>query len=363
MLQILLNTDCEGPLALNDNAFELCREFLPPLGARFFIQVSRYEEYLTGLAQRPGYQAGDTLRFILPFLRARGVTNAMLRDFSTRSLRLVPGAEQAYRFLHGFNFPIFEISTSYRHFAEAVGVRLGFKAEQIFCTELDLDRYRCPEAESAELLELMQEIAAAPDIELPPSATSASDLPEPVREAVGRLDRIFGERLPALKIGALCREVKPLGAAEKAKAVADSLSRTGLKMTDAIYVGDGSTDVAAFEAVRAGGGLALSFNGNGAAVRAAEVVVVSDCAWPIALLLAVFRQWGQEGVLEVAAPETRSKSRALVLPEAMIEPIARGLEGRVFNLYMSNHPSLEKIIQESEAMRAKLRGEAIAKLG
>ena len=100
------------------------------------------------------------------------------------------------------------------------------------------------------------------------------------------------------------REVNPMGGAEKAKAVADSLAKTGLKLADTIYVGDSSTDVQAFEAVRAGGGLALSFNGNRYAVDAAEVVVVSDCAWSIGMLVAIFRLWGKEGVLEVAVPGT-----------------------------------------------------------
>ena len=127
MLQIQLNTDCEGPLALNDNAFELCREFIKPHGDRFFTQVSRYGDYLADIAKQPEYQAGDTLKLILPFLKAHGVSNAMIRDFSSQSLRLVPGAEEAYRFLHGFKFPIFEISTSYRQFAEAVGDQAGVR--------------------------------------------------------------------------------------------------------------------------------------------------------------------------------------------------------------------------------------------
>ncbi len=128
-------------------------------------------------------------------------------------------------------------------------------------------------------------------------------------------------------------------------------------------MGDSRTDVQAFEAVRAGGGLAISFNGDRYAVKAAEVVVVSDCAWSVGMLAAIFRLWGKDGVLEVAAPERRDKSRALVLPEEMIEPIAMGLQGHQFNIYLSTGPDLEKLIQESEAMRAKLRGEASAALG
>ncbi len=363
MPNLQLDTACEGPLALNDNAFELCREFIKPQGDRFFQQVSRYDDYLAGVAKKPGYKSGDTLKLILPFLKAHGLTNAQIEAYSRENVTLTPGAEGAFKFLHGLNFPIFEISTSYRPFAEAVGLKLGFTKERIFCTELDLDRYSLSTAEAEELKRLQGEIVAAPAIELPPDAATAADLPAPATEAIGVLDRIFWERLPAMAIGALCQEVNPIGGPEKAKAVADSVAKTGLSLADTIYVGDSLTDVQAFEAVREGGGLAISFNGNRDAVNAAEVIVVADSAWPLALLAAIFQLWGKQGVLEMACPETRDKSRSLVLPEAVIEPIGMGLEGHLFNLYDQSAENLDKVIEESQAMRAKLRGEAVAALG
>jgi energy-converting hydrogenase A subunit R len=363
MPRMQLDTGCEGPLALNDNAFELCREFIKPQGDRFFQQVSRYDDYLAGVAKKPGYKSGDTLRLILPFLKAHGLTNAQIEAYSRENVTLAPGAEGAFKFLHTLNFPIFEISTSYRPFAEAVGLKLGFTKERIFSTELDLDRYSLSTAEAEELQRLQGEIVAAPAIELPPEAATPADLPAPVIEAIGVLDRIFWDRLPAMAIGALCQEVNPMCGPEKAKAVADSVTQTGLSMADTIYVGDSLTDVQAFEAVREGGGLAISFNGNRDAVNAAEVIVVADTAWPLALLAAIFQLWGKQGVLEVASPETREKSRSLVLPEAVIEPIGMGLEGHLFNLYDQSAENLDKVIEESQAMRAKLRGGAIAGLG
>jgi len=362
MPNLQLDIDCEGPLALNDNAFELCREFIQPQGDRFFQQVSRYDHYLVEVANRPGYQSGDILKLMLPFLKAHGLSNAQIEAYSRKNVRLVPGAEGAFKFLHSRDFPIFEISTSYRPFAEAVGLKLGFKKERIFSTELDLDRYSLSAAEAEELMRLQDEIAATPAIELPPDA-AAADLPAPVAEAIAVLDRIFWERLPAMEIGVLLQEVNPIGGPEKAKAVTDSLAQTKLTMADMVYVGDGITDVQAFEAVRAGGGLAISFNGNRYAVNAAEVIVVADSAWPIAMLMAIFQLWGKEGVLEVACPETREKSRCLVLPEAVIEPIAMGLEGHVFNLYDQSAENLDQVVEESQVMRAKLRGETIAALG
>jgi energy-converting hydrogenase A subunit R len=362
MPPVQLDINCEGPLALNDIAFELCREFIQPQGDTFFQQVSRYDNYLTEVAKRPGSKAGDSLKLILPFLKANGLTNAQVEPYSRKNVKLMPGAEGAFKFLHSRDFPIFEISTGYRPFAEAVGQRLGFKKARIIATELDLDRYSLSAAEAGELKRLQGEIVAAPAIELPPDA-AAADLPAPVAEAVAVLDRIFGERLPAMEIGALLQDVNPIGGPEKAKAVADSLAPTKLSMADMAYVGDSLTDVAAFEAVRAKGGLAISFNGNRYAVNAAEVIVVSDSAWPLAMLMAILQLWGKEGVLEVACPETRDKSRCLVLPEAVIEPIAMGLEGHLFNLYDQSAENLDQVVEESQAMRAKLRGEAVAALG
>ncbi|MBI4643088.1 MAG: hypothetical protein HY743_05020 [Deltaproteobacteria bacterium] len=363
MHPLQLDTDCEGPLALNDNAFELCREFIQPDGARFFQQVSRYDDYLADVAKKPEYQAGDTLKLVLPFLKAHGLTNGQISDYSRKNIKLVPGVEAAYKFLHAQDFPIFEISTSYRQFAEAVGKKLGFSPKNIFCTELDLDRYSLTAAEIEELLKFQQEIATAPEIVLPPEAASPEDLPAPVREAIQVCDRVFWERVPQMDIGVIYREVQPVGGPDKARAVAESLERTGLTMADVIYVGDSITDVQAFEAVRAGGGLSISFNGNRYAVKAAEVSIIADNAWPVALIASVFLLWGKEGVMELATKGTAGASRYLVLPEAVIDILMRGLKGRNFNLYATSNRDPEKIAQESMAMRARLRGAAVASLG
>jgi predicted HAD superfamily phosphohydrolase len=358
-----LATDCEGPLALNDNAFELCRDFLGPQGGRFFQLVSRYDDCLADVLKRPDYQAGCTLKLILPFLKARGLTNAQVEAYSQQHLALTPGAAEAYRFLHGLALPIFMVSTSYQQFVGAVGDRLGFDPARLFCTELDLDRYSLAPGEAEELARLQAEILAAPDLQWPAHAKKWEDLPAATQETINRFDAIFWERLAAMDIGALLREVNLIGAAEKARAVEQGLAESGLTLKDTIYVGDSITDVQAFKKVRGGGGVALSFNGNRYAIEAAELVVVSNSAWSVALLCSVFRLWGKEGLLELASPETKDKSRYLVLPEAEIETIMPGLNGRQVNLYLSNHPKLEAVIKESETMRRRLRGDAVGALG
>jgi len=363
MPSLQLLTNCEGPLALNNNAFELCRDFVLPDGVRFFQQVQRYVDYLAEVVKKPGHQAGDALKLILPFFKAHGLTNAQISDYSRKSIMPVPGVEAAYKFLHTQGFPIFEISTSYRQFAEAVGGRLGFDAAHIFGTELDLDRYSLSPAEKEELLRLQQEIVAAAEIELPLEAQSPEDLPPAVQEAIKLCDHIFGERLPEMDIGVIYREVNPVGGLDKARALEESLARSGLKMSEVIYVGDNSTDVQALAAVRTGGGLGISFNGNRHAVQAAEVSIIADNAWPVALAASVFLLWGKEGVMELATKGAAGASRYLVLPEAVIDTLMRGLQGRNFNLYSTSTRDPEEIAKESMAMRARLRGAAVVARG
>jgi energy-converting hydrogenase A subunit R len=362
MHKVQLITDCEGPLALNDSAFELCRDFITPMGDRLYQQVSRYNDYLAEVAKKPD-PSGNTLKLILPFLKAYGLTNAQLADQASKTAALMPGAAGAYKFLHGREFPIFAISTGFRPFAEAVGLKLGFDRDHILATDLDLDRFDLAASEAGELKRLAEEIADAPAIEVTADAKSLADLPGPTQETIATLDRIFGERLPAMEIGAILEEVKPLGGPGKAQAVTDSLAKTGLARSDTIYVGASSTDVQALETVRTGAGLAISFNGDQPAVAAAEVVMVSDSAWSLALVTAIFQLWGKEGVLEVAAPETRNKSRSLVLPEEVIDPIMGGLDGHMVNIYLSASKDRAAMAKEGQAMTAKLRGAAVAGLG
>lgn len=358
MHQVQLHTALEGPLALNNIALELCREFLPPDGAAFFTQVSRYDAYLADLAPKPGHQAGDALKLILPFLKSAGLTNDRVAEYCRQHLTLMPRAEAAYPFLHTLNFPMFASSAGYRPFAQAVAAKLGFVPERLYCTDLDLDRYELSEAEAGELRRLLGEIVAAPAIAWPSEAKTPADLAPEAQEAVGLMERIFGEQIPGLDIGRIYQEVKPRGGPEKASDLENGLAQTGLNLANAMYVGDSRTDAPALEKVRAGGGVALAFNADRHAIKAAEIIVVADTAWPVALLVAVFLEWGKEGVVELAQSTRPGGSKYLAIPEAMIEPIMMGLQGgKTFNLYHPGTSRREEVIRDSEAMRRGLRGE------
>jgi hypothetical protein len=74
-------TDCEGPLTRNDNAQEIAERFIPD-GAELFARLSKYDDFLADVVCKPGYNAGDTLRLLPPFLKAFAVTDEDVEAFS-----------------------------------------------------------------------------------------------------------------------------------------------------------------------------------------------------------------------------------------------------------------------------------------
>lgn len=332
MAHVQYVTDLEGPLTLNDNAFEIAAHFLPN-GAHFFALISRYDDVLADIVKRSGYQAGDTLKLIVPFLKAFGLCDRDLREFSRTTLKLVPGAREALRRIT-LQMPTFIISTSYEPYVRAVCEAFEFPFGNAYCTKISLDAYALSARERQELLSLYNQIVERPQIEIPSGARRLEALSARDRQTVEFLDKIFWKDIWGMEIGRVFREIQPVGGPEKARALREIAQRTGIALAQTIYVGDSITDVEALELVRREGGIALAFNGNGYALRAAEFGCVSANALMLAELAEAFAQGGREHVLHRRFEQAEL---AVQIDDAFIA--------------------------RSEQMRRRLRGEAIGSLG
>ncbi|NLK25542.1 MAG: hypothetical protein GX307_03080, partial [Euryarchaeota archaeon] len=175
----------EGPITKNDNAFELCATFIDK-GSALFKVISRYDDILADVVQRPGYKAGDTLRLILPFLKAYGVTDSSMLDFSRKNILIMPGARKTMRFVQEF-MSSFVVATSYEHYISAVCDAIGFPMENVYCTALNMDAVRMNQWEADSLKKIAHEIAGMPVPRIPENATCLDDLSPQDRAVVRRL--------------------------------------------------------------------------------------------------------------------------------------------------------------------------------
>ncbi len=330
--------DCEGPLTLNDNAFEYCKAIIPK-GAYFFKQISRFDDYLADIKKKEGYKAGDTLKLILPFLKLFGANNKSLREFSKKTLIFLPKILENLPKLNKI-LPTFIISTSYKPYLEALAEVTNFPMDHIFCTEIDFDKVKLSSEEAKVLKKLYEEIINLPEIDFPKDATSPSDLPLDLLSILDRLEEIFFNIIWNLDIGIFLREVNPIGGSEKAKACEIISKELSIPFSEGFYTGDSITDMQALNLLKENKGVALSFNGNRYALKSAEFYALSKEGSLFLDLAKIFLEKGKEGLEKYKNFKEYEFSK---IPEDL--------------------NAFEKLVEKSENFRKKVRGEVIGGLG
>ena len=341
-------TDCEGPLTRNDNAQEIAERFIPD-GAEFFARLSKYDDFLADVVRKPGYNAGDTLRLLPPFLAAFAVTDDAVEELSAEGVLLVPGALQMLSEIAAL-LPTFIISTSYTPYLRALCRLSGFPLANVRCTELSLDAWPMPDNERDWLREEAARVMGRGLIAIPEGATSAHDLSPADATTVAQLDDLFWTRMDGRVSGELVAAVRPVGGGMKLAALEEIVSAEGVEGAGVMYVGDSITDAPALEAVKAWGGASLSFNGNGYALAAAEFAAASPDAGAAAELAKAFAGGGRDGVEAAVRAWPRPKRG---------EPPTDRTRARVG--LVAEEP--DALAEASAAARRSVRGEHIARLG
>lgn len=242
----LICFDLEGPLAPQDNAYELMKLF--PNGDRIFQVISRYDDLLT-LEGRENYEPGDTLALIVPFLAYHGIKEEQIGVMGQRAA-LTPGASELVSKLKIHGWQVFCASTSYEQYATGITQRLGIPTQNVACTSFPLNKIsQSLTQDDFTLLEEMEK-------QIPNLSSMVDD------DIKRLLDHFYWQELPQTKSGKMVTEVKPMGGSRKVKALEHFAAKTGEPLSHWVAVGDSITDFNMLQAVDNAGGLAISFNAN-----------------------------------------------------------------------------------------------------
>jgi energy-converting hydrogenase A subunit R len=242
----LICFDLEGPLATQDNAYELMKLF--PDGGRVFEAISRYDDLLT-LSAKPDYEPGDTLALIAPFLLCHGIKEYDISDLA-RKATLTSGAVNLISRLCAEGWKVFCISTSYEQYAKRVAHRVGIFSQNIACTSFPLDKFsKDLSGEDCHILETMEKEIL--------NKTSPDD-----NWIKKRLDRFYWKELPGTILGRFIQQVQPVGGQRKVEALKRFADAQKQPLSSWVVVGDSITDLKMLQAVDQAGGLAVAFNAN-----------------------------------------------------------------------------------------------------
>ena len=348
-------TDCEGPISKNDNAMELAAHFIPQ-GDKFFSLLSKYDDYLAYVEKMPRYKAGDTLRLILPFLKAFGATDKKIEEYSKNHILLMPGAHDTLTFIRG-RMPAFIISTSYEPYIRALCEIIDFPLQAAYCTKLELDRYLMPPKEESYLRKVVEETSRMPMIEWGEGVQGIDDLPPQGKEVIQRLNQLFWEEMARMEIGGVLDEVDPIGGEGKVIALKAILKKTKVDVSSVMYVGDSITDLQALELVKEGGGLAVSFNGNAYAIQGAQVACLGENTGIISILGSLFALGGRDNVKALLCQWGKDALRRAGVEEGILIYLAGAEVGEI------NAENQSLWIKKSQHFRRQVRGVKVGSLG
>lgn len=323
--------DLEGPLSPQDNAYELMKLF--PNGDRIFEVISRYDDLLT-LEEREDYEPGDTLALIVPFLVCHNISEDDIATLAAKA-GLTGGAEKLISWLQTKGWKVFCISTSYEQYARHITQKLGIYTHNVASTSFPIEEMRrtlCKE-DAALLQQMEKEILTMRPV----------DDDTKIKQS---LDRFFGEKLPATKIGKLIKEVKPVGGRRKVDALNRFADKQDQPLSDWVVVGDSITDFRMLQAVDKAGGISIAFNASEFALPYSTMSLASTM---LSDLTEVLEAW-QEG--------RRSRVERVVKWKEEIG----GRGDRSYFNWLSGRKDIDDIVVTHKRIRGVVREEA-GKLG
>ncbi len=343
-------SDSEGPLCLNDNAFELTK-LIVPKGERLFAFLSAYDDYLVDIIKKKDYKPGDTLKLILPFFKAYGAANEQIKRYCEKSVIWTPDAIDSIQYIKE-KLNTFIITTSYAQFAYPMYQGLGIAKENIYATQLDIDNVHIDKSETKRLKEICQEIIAMPEPVF---------LSEQTKADFRRLDEIFWDEIISLNSGSFLRNINVVGGDMKACAILDSIKKTGVSLGRVMFVGDSITDVDAFGLVKEAGGVAISFNGNAYAVKEADIACIAPSALVCTALALVFACGGRDAVYNLV--EHWDIRKDILSKHKLPADLIGKLTDKPSCVEFIKPDNIKELTLKSRRQRKLLRGRQIGELG
>ena len=340
-------TDCEGPLTLNDNAYEMAAEFIENGGELFKI-LSLYDDYLVDVVKMPDYKAGNTLKLILPFFVVENLINSDFIDFSKNNIYAVRDSKFLLNYLkEAMN--IYIVSTSYGQYIEAVSDYMDVPFENTFYTNVDIDCLELTPDEIQKVTEFKGLILENPD-------------------DYKMFDDIFFNQIAKMGIYEKIKDIKVVGGQGKKLAIDDIIKRDSINTDELLYIGDSITDVEPLEFARKNNGISISFNGNEYPLKVAEIAIVSPSALTTAVIANVYAKNDKDKVLEFINDYNISNDLKNLFDDYSID---EEIKNKFFEVFAENYPLIqiitddnyENILKISKDMRNNIRGQDIGGLG
>ncbi|MBQ6220532.1 MAG: hypothetical protein IJJ47_12430 [Methanosphaera sp.] len=332
-------TDCEGPLSINDNAYEISDYFIQE-GGKFFSILSNYDDMLVE-RKTENYLAGSTLKLILPFFKAVGLTEQDLIDFSEDNIFMVKGAYSMIKYVRDI-MPFYIVSTSYNQYIKALCDKTGFIYENTYSTQLELDKYDLSDEEQELLISIQENIL--------------------LDSSFDNINHLFTDVISKMEINKLIDSVVPVGGIGKRDAVLDIIDKNSYEPYNLMYSGDSITDCEALEYAKDNEGISISFNGNIHSIKSASISITSTNNLILAVIADIFKNKGNDAVYDFISSYNENPLET-IFSTSVDKEVKQDLLLTKPSIDIITEDNAEQLNEKSKIVRNKVRGTNIGNLG
>jgi energy-converting hydrogenase A subunit R len=304
-----------------------------PNGDRVFEVISRYDDLLT-LEEREGYEPGDTLALIVPFLILHNISEDNITTLAAKA-SFTGGATKLVSWLEYSGWKVFCITTTYEQYATYITQKLGIFAHKVACTPFPLNKLR--QALSEEELKLLKQ-AEEDILTMQPVKDD-----ERIKQ---RLDDFFWKKLPATDLGMVIKEIKPMGGRRKVAALNRFADKYTQPLSKWVVVGDSITDFSMLQTVDEAGGVAIAFNANEYALPYSTISLASISVSDLTEVLQAWQKGQRKGVEKIVKEKEK----------------IGGSGDRGYFHWLSGRKNIDEVIEIHKRIRRLVREEA-GKLG
>jgi energy-converting hydrogenase A subunit R len=366
--RIKVISDWEGPKVYADHAQEVTKAVVPN-GGELFKKISNYDDYVYYIRKQPGYNPGDTLYLIAPFLYAYDINDRIMINVAQNNANFIKGAIEDIRIMQGADKKgFFVVSTSYQHYVDYTTGLAGIPIENTRSTRFPIEQLKqhIQEEDKEFVREMIPKILCLHDIDINASSTK-KDIPPETLETIKELDRFFFEDLPKTSFKPVLDTVKPIGGKRKTEALYNILEVNGGELNYTFTIGDSITDVDMLGETKRGGGLAAAFNGNSYGLANAQVAIISTDCRATSVLAQIYERAGIGEVEEVTRDwNLKTLAKQVMkgsLDEALLKKMVELSNANEFpKAYWLTNENRDRVAKESSIMRKLVRGNA-ANLG
>ncbi len=274
---LLICFDLEGPITVQDNAYEVMK--LIENGDIIFETISRFDDYLT-LKKKRNYEPGDTLKLIVPFLLYHEISEEDIINVSKRA-KIVKGAKEVMNKLKRDNI-VAIISTSYEQHAKNIARKLNI--DIVYSTRLNLKELRKKFTDR--------------------DRRYVKELEEKILSGDYNYDILENYFFRKIRVGKFNVEV--IGGSRKTRAIKELVRKYNVDYSKVVVIGDSITDYKMLRFIK-NKGLSIAFNANEYALPYAKIGVSSDNLLDVARIIEIYKKGGIDAVFEFISSQPFEK--------------------------------------------------------